>query len=236
MLNFKSFIIEVLKKIEGTQKGSNPGGVHVDEHGQKHYLKHYRDPEQAKVEALTGKIYHHMGIKTVHPELHGHDGIKTKWNEHLRPLTDHEASNLSKKHAHQLSKMYHGAVLTKNWDVIGPIDRGNVLHNDKTGDLHSIDHGGAFHFRAQGGHKDYTPDNAEKHSLRHDQGLSSEMINHAFEKHPGAERHGLEAVKKMDMDHVHRLFKDSGLKDWKDLHKTFVKRREAHLKSYGETQ
>lgn len=148
MLNFKLFL-ESLKPIAGTQKGSNPGGLHVDEHGEKHYVKHYENPDQAKVEALTGKIYHHMGIKTVKPELHGHSSIKTKWNEDVHQIPPHHFENLSKKQAHQIGKIYHGAILTKNWDVVG-LEHDNIVHNKKTKDLHAIDHGGAFHFRARG--------------------------------------------------------------------------------------
>lgn len=228
MLHFRDFLNEELKPISGTQKGSNPGGLHVDQHGQKYYVKHYKNPEQAKVEALTGKIYHHMGIHTVKPEMHGESGIKTKWNEHLE---NHSLHDVSKKHAHQLGKMYHAAILTKNWDIVG-LERDNVVHNKKTGNLHAIDHGGAMHFRAQGGHKDYDHDISEKHSLRDNQHPAGQVFNHAFNKHPEAEHHGLEAVKNIDDDHIHHLFKKSGLKNWEEHHKNFKARKDALLKSY----
>ena len=68
-VTFKHFINEEdLTPVSGTQYGSNPGGVHVDNKGNKHYVKYYKDGEQAKTEALTGKIYNHMGIKTLNPE------------------------------------------------------------------------------------------------------------------------------------------------------------------------
>lgn len=232
MIDFKTFISEEeLEKIHGTQYGSNEGGIHVDSKGNKHYVKRYDDHNQAKVEALTGKIYKHMGIHTAEPELHKDDHIKSKWNEHLKQKNDDFYKNPSEKHAHQLSKMYHGAVLTKNWDIIGT-GKDNVLHNEKTGNLHAIDHGGAMHYRAMGGHKEYGPDNDEKESLRQPHHDAGEVFNAAFKKHPHIEKEGLEAVKNIDDAHIHKLFKNSGLHNWKDLHKNFQERKKNHLKSY----
>jgi hypothetical protein len=232
MRSFLDFIAEALKPVANTQMGSNPGGVHVDdETGEKHYVKHYHNPEQAKAEVLAGKIYHHMGIHTLKPEMHGDSSVATKWNEHVSTLAPHKYEKLDKKQAHQVGKMYHAAVLTKNWDIVG-LEHDNIVHNKKTGDLHAIDHGGAFHFRAQGGHKDFGPDIAEKQSLRNNGQASGHVFDHAFKQHPDAEKHGLEAVKKIDDKHVHGLFKNSGLKNWKDLHSSFKARKDALIKSY----
>lgn len=232
MLKFLQFVAEELKKVPGTQLGSNPGGIHVDsETGEKHYVKHYHNADQAKVEALTGKIYHHMGIHTLHPEMHGESSIKTKWNGDLHQMKPKHFEKLDKKQAHQVGKMYHAAVLTKNWDIAG-LEHDNIVHNKKTGDLHAVDHGGAMHFRAQGGHKDYDHDIAEKKSLRGNGQASGHIFDHTFKHHPDAEKHGLEAVKKIDDDHVHHLFKHSGLSNWKELHSAFAERKKKLLKSY----
>ncbi len=236
MKKFKDFIAEEkLTPVEGTQYGSNDGGIHTNSKGHKFYVKKYHNPEQAKTEALTGKIYHHMGIKTVKPEMHGGTHIKSKWNEHLESVNSKHTDKISKKHAKQLGKMYHAGILTKNWDILGPHDLGNVMHHKKTGDLHSIDHGGAFHFRAQGGHKDYGHDIDEKKSLRGEHGYkSSHLFNKAFKEHPEAEHHGLEAVKKIDDKHIHHLFKHSGLKNWEELHKNFHERKKKLIASYED--
>ena len=232
MLSFKKFIIEVLNPVSGTQKGSNPGGEHVDsETGDKYYVKHYKNPDQAKVEALTGHIYKHMGIHTLEPEMHGDSSIKSKWNPHVSTQSSKSYDSPNEKHANQLGKMYHAAVLTKNWDIVG-LDHDNVVHNKKTDNLHAIDHGGAFHFRAQGGHKDYGSDISEKESLRNPSNASGHVFNAAFKAHPSSEHHGLEAVKNIDDKHVHGLFKNSGLINWKDLHTNFVKRKQNLLDSY----
>lgn len=232
MLSFLEFLNEELKSVPGTQYGSNSGGIHHDtETGDKYYIKHYRNPEQAKTEVLAGKIYKHMGIHTLEPELHDHSSVKTMWNDHVKTKTHTFYDKPSEHHANQLSKMYHAAVLTKNWDIAGLV-HDNIVHNSRTDNLHAIDHGGAFHFRAQGGHKEYGPDNSEKHSLRNNGQASGHVFDSAFKHHPNAEQHGLESVKNMDMKHVHELFKNSGLSNWEDLHKNFVARRDAHLKSY----
>ena len=231
MKTFKQFQEELVKQA-GTQYGSNEGGVHVDSKtGKKYYVKNYRNPDQAKIEALTGKIYEHMGINTLKPEMHGESGIKTEWNEHVSPAKPSYYDNVSKKHAGQLGKMYHAAILTKNWDIAG-LEHDNIVHNSKTGNLHAIDHGGAFNFRAQGGPKEYGADIAEKESLRNPSNASGHIFNSAFKKYPKAEHEGLEAVKNIDDDHIHHLFKTSGLSNWKELHSNFVKRKQALIDSY----
>lgn len=231
MKTFRQFTEDLVKQ-SGTQLGSNEGGIHTDsETGKKYYVKHYKNPDQGKVEALTGKIYHHIGIHTLNPELHGDSSIKSEWNEHVGTEKPSFYDNVSKKHAGQLGKMYHAAILTKNWDIAG-LEHDNIVHNHKTGDLHAIDHGGAFHFRAQGGPKEYGSDISEKESLRNPNNASGHIFNSAFKQHPEAEHEGLNAVKNIDDNHIHHLFKTSGLSNWKELHSNFVKRKQALIDSY----
>jgi hypothetical protein len=233
MITFKSFLKEQMTKLPGTQYGSNDGGIHVDSNDKKWYVKHYSNPDHAKVEALTGKIYNHMGIKTLNSELHDKSGIKTRWDENVHTLKPHNFEKLNKKQAHQVGKMYHAAILTKNWDMVG-LEHDNIVHNRKTKNLHSIDHGGAFHFRAQGSHKEYGPDISEKESLKNNNEASGHVFSNTFKKHPTAELHGLEAVKKIDDNHIHHLFKNSGLKNWKELHQNFTKRKKSLIDSYSK--
>lgn len=236
MISFSTFY-EELKKQENTQYGSNPGGVYHDsETGDKHYIKFYKNPDQGKVEALTSKIYNHMGIKTLNPEnttIDGKDAVMTKWNDSVKTMRPKEYDSLSSKQADQVGRMYHGAILTKNWDIVG-LEHDNIVKHKDTDELHSIDHGGAFHFRAQGGPKDYTPDISEHKSLRDNGQASGHVFSSAFKQHPKAELNGLEAVKKMDDKHIHGLFKDSGLDNWEHLHSTFMKRKEALLNHYNK--
>jgi hypothetical protein len=232
MFSFKQFLNEEFKKI-GHQLGSNPGGVHVDtETGEKHYVKYYRNPEQAKSEALAARIHEHMGIHTLKPKYQKIDGkhaVVTKWNDHLEKMHPHHFENLTHSQQHDIGKMYHAAVLTKNWDIVG-LGHDNIERDKHTGHLHSVDAGGTFNFRAQGGHKDYGPDVDEKHSLLHRPGeASSHVFSHVFKHNPEAKKAGLHAVKNMDMHHVEKLFKNSGLHNHEELLHNFKERRKKLL-------
>lgn len=232
MKSFKVFV-EELKKVGG-QLGSNPGGVHVDtDTGEKHYVKFYKNADQAKTEALTGKIHDHMGIHNLNPEYRNIDGkhaVVTKWNDGLKKMEPHEFEHLDHHQQNDIGKMYHAAILTKNWDIVG-LDHDNIEKDKRTGRLHSVDAGGAFHFRAQGGPKHYGDDVDEKHSLLNRPGEpSSHVFSTVFKQNPEAKKHGLEAVRKMNMSHVEKLFKNSGLHNHHELYSNFVERRNKLLK------
>lgn len=152
----------------GAALGSNPGGPHVDPYThQKYYVKFYSDPEQAKSEVAAAKIYEHVGAKTLNPTLATHNGrtaVVTKWRDDVKPLKREDYNNLSDDQKHDLARHFHAAILTKNWDSVGM--GWDNLGQDAEGKLHTIDTGGTFNFRAQGAHKDFGPDIAEKKSLR----------------------------------------------------------------------
>ncbi len=234
MLKFRQYMSEEYELQGGSQYGSNPGGIHVHKStGEKHYIKYYKNGDQAKVEALTGKIYKHMGIHTLEPEhktINGKDAVSTKWNEHLHTMHGRDFEKLNPEQHKQIGKMYHAAILTKNWDIVG-LEHDNIMKHSN-GNLHAIDHGGSFHFRARGSSKDYGPDIAEHKSLRNADNASGHVFNHVFKKDPEAERHGLEAVKKIDDNHVHKLFKESGLSNHEELHKNFMARKKALIDHY----
>jgi hypothetical protein len=236
MKTFLEYIKEELKVDYGTQGGSNKGGQATDSvTGEKYYVKHYANSDQAKVEALTGKIYKHMGISTLNPEykeINGKPSIATKWNPNLSSVKPKEFENTNKTQAKQIGKMYHAAALTKNWDIVG-LEHDNIM-KDSSGNMVSVDHGGSFHFRARGGPKDYGSDIKEHESLRNNSEASGHVFSSVFEKHPQAEKESIDAVKKIDDEHVHGLFKNSGLSNWKELHKNFMERKSKLLSKYGE--
>ena len=226
MLSFKQYILEEFSKLSGAL-GSNEGGIYKDENGNKFYRKEYKNGDQAKVEALASKLYNHMGIKTQNPEYSHENGkhfITTKWDDKIEPSHPKDYSKLSKKQADQLSLMHHGAVLTKNWDIVG-LEHDNVMKNKETHDFSSIDHGGAFHFRAMGGHKDYGSDIDEHKSLLDPSRASGHVFGEVIKQHPTSHKDTIHNIKNMDMDHVHNVFKNSGLNNWKELHDNFVKRK-----------
>jgi len=239
MKTFKQFMIEAYNVDYGTQGGSNKGGKATDEQGNQFYVKHYKDGEHAKVEALTSAIYHHMGINTLDPKhevIDGKPSVVTKWQEGLKPMGHKDFNKLSPEQAEHVGKMYHAAVLTKNWDITGTgLDHGegNMQIHPKTGKIYNVDPGGSFHYRAQGGPKDYSSDISEKETFRDDNKESGKVFNKVFDAHPDAEQKGLDAVRNMDDEHVHGLFKNSGLQNWQSLHKTFMQRKNNLIKSYG---
>lgn len=237
MRTFKQYLDEALVPQPGTQYGSNPGGLHTDsETGEQSYVKHYQNPDQGKVEALAGKIYHHMGIATTQPEFHpdvnGKHAVVSRWNPNLEQMHHSEFKSLSPEQHAQVGRMYHAAVLTKNWDMVGLV-HDNIVRHRETGELHSVDHGGAFHFRARGGPKEYGPDIAEHQSLRHNDQASGEVFSHSL-KQPGAYEAGRKAVEGMDMSHVQHLFQTSGLHNHEELHRNFVERRNKLLGAHNE--
>lgn len=235
MNKFSAFFNEDLSPEPGTQRGSNPGGIHRDSSGERHYVKFYQNPEQGRAEVLTSRIHSAMGILGVGSKIqivNGREGVVSHWNPHLKQRTPREWEEMSEKQAHQFGRIYHAAVLTRNWDVVG-LGHSNILHHEVTENVHSHDHGGSFHFGALGGLKlgGYTDDIHEKENLlssrRNPQ--SAHVFGHAFKKFPGARQTGLEAARNLDMDHVHHLFSTSGLEDWEKMHQTFVTRREKLL-------
>lgn len=231
MISFKQFFQEELVKEPGTQYGSNEGGVYKDSSGSKFYVKHYKNADQAKVEALTGKIYNHMGIKTLNPEykeINGKPSIVTPWNDKLRGMNPSEFEEVDSDQANQLGKMHAAATLTKNWDIVG-LDHDNIMQHED-GSMYAVDHGGAFHFRAQGGPKEYGPDVSERESLVNNNGASGHVFSHIFDNHPTSKAAGVEAVKNIDDEHVEGLFRNSGLSNWKELHQNFKQRKENFLK------
>jgi len=233
MKTFKEYFSEELVKQPGTQYGSNSGGVHVDdETGEKYYVKHYRNPDQAKVEALAGKIYKHMGINTLDPEyreINGKPSIVTKWNNSLDTMRPNEYNEVTTDQAHDLAKMHAAATLTKNWDIVG-LEHDNIMRH-QNGDLYAIDHGGAFHFRAQGGPKEYGPDISERESLVNNDMPSGQVFSHVFDNHEEAKRAGRSSVENIDDEHVESLFRNSGLDNWRDLHRNFMQRKNKFLES-----
>ena len=178
-----------------------------------------------------------MGLHTLNPKYENHDGkhaITTKFNDNLERMEPHHFENLDQNQREQIAGMYHAGVLTKNWDIVG-LEHDNIMKDKTTGHLHAIDNGGAFNFRAMGGHKDYGDDIAEhKTFLNGSNYSSSHVFNHVFQQDPHVEYKALDRVKNLDHDAVKDAFASSGLHNWPELHSNFMKRKQALLDHYGE--
>lgn len=240
MKTFSHYLIEQAatdishwKETQHSQMGSNPGGIHHDSEGNKHYVKFPSDPNQARTEVATNKIFHHMGIKVPPATLinkGGRIGVSTPWQE-LHDIHPSEFKNTSKEDAGEVGKMYHASVLTKNWDVVG-LNPYNIMR-DKNRKLVSIDHGAGFEHRARGKIKGYDSGVGEIQSLRNPQEPSGQVFNHVFKQHPTVEKESLETVRNINPEHIHKILKDTGHDNHRELADTFEKRRQGLLKHYG---
>lgn len=241
MKTFKEFISEALIKTSG-HLGSNAGGVyHDDDTNEKHYIKFPTNPEQAKTEVLGAKIQRLLGINNLKPKLKpvdGKIGVSTRWNDKLKPIKLNDVEKMTPDQHKQLGLGYASAVLLRNHDYVGTgtnYGQGNLSIDDK-GKLHNVDQGASFRFRAQGGPKPYHDDVSEIHTLR-DPTIAPEaahVFNAAFHRTPEALQHGIEAVRNLDPEKVHKAFRSSGLPDWEILHNTFNKRKEAFLNYFDK--
>lgn len=229
-------ILEVLQQKQESS-GSNPGGVYVDDKtNEKFHMKFPQvDPDQVKTELLSSRIQEMMGINNYNPQFinhEGEDGIISKWREGDAPLKTKDIAGLTPEQQHQIGRAFAHAVLTKNWDVVGTgVDygSGNLRFHDNK--IHSIDPGGSFNFRAQGGHKNYDDNISEINTLR-DPNInrdSAKVFNGVFSKNPEALQHGIYAAENLDMNEVKKAFKSSGLYDWEDMYNTFSSRRKKFL-------
>ncbi len=237
MKTYKYLITEDFQQV-GSRLGSNVGGKYTS-NGEHYYIKFPKNPDQAKTEVLTGKIQKLMGINTLEPEhkiIGGKHAVVTKWVNDMDKLTHHNSYDLSHDQNREIGKIFAAGVLTKNWDAVGTglnYGSGNIdIH--RSGKIYNIDPGGSFEFRAQGAHKDYTPDVNEIHTLRNpSMNLESASIfNTAFTNTPDAIQHGVNAVKNLDDDKVKEVFANSGLSNWEELHQTFKSRKEQFLNHF----
>ena len=57
----------------------------------------------------------------------------------------------------------------------------------------------------------------ENDTLKNNNEASGHVFKSVFKQHPEAEKKGLDSVRKIDDSHVHSLFKNSGLSNWKEL-------------------
>ncbi len=210
-----------------TRLGSNPGGVFRNPLDQsKHYVKFYRDPEQAKAEVAASGIYNLLGAKTMDHRLvsyNGNIGVATKWNPNTQSIPEHEFQH---KDPIELARIFHGAVLTKNWDAVG-LDHDNIV-KDHSDNLHSVDLGGTFKFRAQGAPKEYGPDIAEYDSLRdHNKNWqAASVFGHLTPEHLSSHK---ETLSNLNYDNVSKVFKNANMMDHDEHTKALLQRRDGLL-------
>jgi hypothetical protein len=219
----------------GDQRGSVPGGLYEDSAtGERWYVKFYPEADQARSEAAAFALYRSLGLTTPDVEITtvgGRTAIASRWMDGLRRATADELM------AHpDLPRLWQGAILTKEWDVLG-LELDNVLIDPK-GRLVKLDAGGAFSFRAQGARKTYDRAIDEVKSLR-DPSLNhsaAQVFNGRFAADVFAEADGIAAVKALKRTQVLQMFRQAGMSDAdaKAITETLWARRKALIERYGE--
>ena len=218
----------------GTQYGSNEGGIHTHQPSkQKFYVKYPFKPEQAHVEGATADLYNAMGIRTLNPkvkDIHGRTAVVTPWQEGVKSFGHHsEYADAVKdpKRSLELARIHHGAVLTGNLDIVG-LDYANVMKDQKSGELVSADQGGAMHFRAMGGHKDFPADiSKEMNGFRNPAYQSGQVFQHVPEEHF---KEAAKSLLNLTNDKVDEIMSKHGLDKYADVIKA---RRNQLMAHYG---
>jgi hypothetical protein len=214
-----------------SQKGSNPGGIHYDETGTKHYVKLYSNPDHAKTELASAKLHQLLGVRTVMPDLikkNGKIGLASVYRDDLKVESPYFYDNLKPHQKNDITKMYHAAIITNNRDIVG-LEHDNIMVDKKTGELHSLDQGGSFSFRAQGGKKEFTDNIDEKDSLRKYR-PAADVFNSNLSIED--ERANIENIKQVKDSDIKDILKSSGLSNHEDLANIIISRKNKLIKSY----
>jgi len=180
----------------GGQLGSNEGGVFHSPGGDKHYVKFPAKAGQIKAEEAADQIYALMGVGTMeHKEtdVNGKPASASQWKE-VTPLGGKGWQKLTDAQVQQAANSYVASALTKNWDVVGLVY--DNMGKDKAGNLHIMDTGGSFQYRAQGGPKDFGKDaTADLHAMLDKQYPAGKVFGPLLASHPEAFK---AAVKEMN--------------------------------------
>jgi hypothetical protein len=232
MLSFRAYslLFEEFEKVS-SRLGSNEGGIFMDKKtGQRAYIKFPSNPEQAKVEVATDKLYRHMGVHTLGAELHevdGRIGVKTPWRDNVKTIGNPIHQDFGEEHSKQLATMLHAAVVTNNRDIVG-LEYDNILHDGKN--YISADQGGSMHFRAMGGDKSFDHEIPEVESFRNPRYTTGVLHAAITKKFPQVMQETAASVKKLSDTHIDSVMKEVGLDE---KHGDTIKaRRDLLLKHY----
>jgi len=239
MLSFKVFICEKAEMLNDvshweviphSQLGSNPASVLKDPEGNKHYVKFYHNPDQARSELAANKINERLGVHTLSPSLVMHKGklgFATKWRSDMRNISPEEFEHSDNQH--QLAHHFQAAVLTKNWDATG--QGWENMAKDASGKIYNLDAGAAFKFRAMGSPKPYDSAVHEYKSMR-DPNMNY-YSHHAFKSlrsdHIDQAIHTAMNINPAD---IHHDFASSGVSNPEEHAQTFLKRRQNFIDAH----
>ena len=195
----------------GSQKGSNPGGVY-ERDGVRHYVKFPR-PGQSLTEEISDRVHEALGAKTMNHEMQmigDKEASVSVMNSSMEILGRDGWRNLDARQRDQAAKIVVASMLTKNWDVVG-LTYDNVAKDSK-GDLHIVDTGGSFKFRAQGEPKPFDgsveTEIARMTDYKQYGGEAASVIEPLLKKHPEAFSNAAKALSKMTKADFEKLAGD----------------------------
>lgn len=233
-----------------SQLGSNPGGIFTKGNN-KYYVKCYKKVKQTQSEYAGTKIHALMGVKVLPIEMiemqnkefieaHSGFGIKagmlgimSPWNPNLRVLGS-RYYQISAPDAEHLGRSYIAAILCENWDIIGLVVD-NQVRDSVTKELISVDHGGSFEFRAQGGDKQFNHGDINTHRTLRQYSPAKDVFSHVFSKFPDAETNAVRKLHSIRRSAVLNVFKEAGLVAANQLTDIVMSRVKALLEHYGHT-
>lgn len=217
----------------GTNLGSNPGGAHTSPTGEKHYVKFPPNEQQIHSEVAADKIHELVGGKTINhevKEVNGKLASVTKWNSDLKPLGRQGWKNMDDKQKQQAANIFIGSALTNNHDVVGLVQ--DNMCKDSKNDIHIVDTGGAFKFRAQGGPKDFNPDaNKEIDFFLNPEKTSGRAFGPIMKSNPEMFTKAAEPLKGITREHFEKA--TVGMKDQKQIVDTLMQRRDSIMARFG---
>jgi hypothetical protein len=221
---------EVLEKIS-EQLGSNTGGWY--EHKgtrEKYYVKLYENPEQARIEFIANAIYKKLGIPAVESELFPMDGKLAIASKEVKGAKSMHLESM--KGDSEIRNGFIADAYLANWDVVG-LCYDNIVHGED-GKKIRVDNGGSIIFRAQGGTKDFTPDNIPELSNMLNPNFPAGKVFEAFseDKLQIQARDLVESLSEADIDEI---IKESGLDETtaKKVRDGLIGRRQYLVKRYG---
>lgn len=222
----------------GTQSGSNDGGLVVSPTGGKYYAKFYKNPDQARHEVLANDIFSKLGVGAPksHTESINVYGEKrfahlSKWIEDTEQMGSPSNRTFTKYEEKQLTKQWLGAILNGNRDMVGASYDNMVKKGRK---WYVIDQGGSYHFRAQGGIKDYTAEVLEWDSTlspgRNVGNLMNPIISKTIKEDP---EEYIKWIRKLSTSKINNSVLNAGLKDT-GIATTIAARRDFIIKKLEE--
>ncbi|KKS44455.1 MAG: hypothetical protein UV48_C0001G0031 [Candidatus Azambacteria bacterium GW2011_GWA2_42_9] len=137
------------------QLGTNEGGWYENNKTrERFYIKFYKNPDQARIEYIANAIYKKLGIRAVESTLLDMDGKFAIASKEI-PGGGQSSYREEQAKSPDIRSGFLADTYLANWDVVGLVFD-NIM-KDANGNMYRVDNGGSLNFRAQGGLKDFLP-------------------------------------------------------------------------------